>query len=172
MPFNRLILCRPLPAINLSWHQGLFQWVSFLPQVTKYWTLRFSISSSSEYSGFISFRIERFDLLSVQGTLKSLFQHHSLKASILWDSAFFMIQLSYLCMATGKSIDLTIGTSGSKVTSLLFNMLSSLAIAFLPRNKHLLISWLQSHSSVILGPKKMKFVSFQFPSFYLPGSII
>ena len=96
-----------LPVINLSEHQGLFQWVGFLPQVTKYWTLRFRISPSSKYSGFISFRIEWFDLLSVQGTLKSLFQHHSLKASVLQHSAFFMVQLSHPYITTGKNIPLT-----------------------------------------------------------------
>ena len=120
----------------------------------KYWS--FSISPSNEYSGLISFRIDWFDLLAVRGTLKSLFQHHSSKASILWCSAFFMVQLSHPYMTTGKTIVLTMLTFVSKVMSLLFNMLSRLVIAFLPRSKRLLISWLQSPSAVILEPRKIK----------------
>ena len=108
----------------------------------KYWSFSFTISSSNEYSGLISFRIDRLDLLAVQGTLKNLLQHHSSKASILRCSAFFMIQLSYPYMTTGKTIALTGQTSVSKVISLLFNMLSKLVITFLPKSKHLLISWL------------------------------
>ena len=119
----------------------------------------FSISPSNEYSGLISFRINWFDLLAVQGTLMSLLQHHSSKASILQHSAFFSVQLSYLYMTTGKTIALTRQTFVSKVMSLLFNMLSRLVIALLPRSKHLLISWLQSPSAVILESKKIKSVT-------------
>ena len=120
----------------------------------KYWS--FSFSPSNEYSGLIPFRIEWFDLLAVQGTLKNLLQHLSSKVSILWCSAFFMVQISHPYMTTGKVIALTRWTFVGKVTSLLFNMLSRLVIAFLPRSKHLLISWLQSPSAVILEPKKIK----------------
>ena len=116
----------------------------------------FSIILSNEYSGLISFRMDWLDLLAVQGTLKSLLQHHSSKTSILWCSAFFMVQLSHLCMTTGKMIVLTRQTIVDKVMSLLLNMLSRLVIAFLPRSKCLLISWLQSPSAVILEPKKIK----------------
>ena len=118
----------------------------------KYWSFRFSISLSSEYSGMISFRIDWFDLLAVQGTLKSLLQHHSSKASILQCSAFFIVQLSHPYMTTGKTIALTRRTFVGKVMFLLFNMLSRLVIIFLPRSKCLLISWLQSPSAVILEP--------------------
>ena len=110
----------------------------------KYWSFSYSISSSNEYSGLITFRIDWFDLLGVQGTLKGLLQHHSLKVSVLWCSAFFMVQFSHPYMTTEKTIALTRQTYVSKVMSLLFNMLSRLAIAFLPRRKCLLISWLQS----------------------------
>ena len=120
---------------------------------------------SNEYSGLVSFRIDWLDLLAVQGTLKSLLQHHGSKASILWCSAFFMVQLSHLYMTTGKTIALTRQTFVGKVMSFLFNMLSRLIIAFLPRNKHLLISWLQSPSAVILEPKRIKSLSL-FP--FLP----
>jgi len=120
----------------------------------KYWSFSFTISPSNEYSGLISFRIDWFDLLAVHGTLKSLLQHHSSKVSILRHSAFFMDQLSHPSMTTGKTIALIRRTFVSKVMSLLFNMLSRLVIAFLPRSKHLLISWLQSPSAVILEPKK------------------
>ena len=117
----------------------------------------FKISPSNEYSGLISFRTYWFDLLAVQGTLKSLLQHHSSKTSILWCSDFFMVQLSHPYMEwTGKTIALIRQTFVGKVISLLFNMLSRLVIAFLPRSKHLLISWLQSPSAVILEPKKIK----------------
>ena len=119
----------------------------------------FSMSPSSEYSGLISFRIDWFYLLAIQGTLKSLLQHHNLKASILWWSAFFMIQSSYPYMTTGKTIALTIWTFVSKVISLLFNTLSRFVIAFLPRSRRLLTSWLQSLSTVILEPKKIKSVT-------------
>ena len=128
------------PALNVSQHQGLFQWVGSSPQVPKYWS--FSISTASKYSGLISFRIDWFDLLALQGTLKSFLQHHSSKASILRRSAFFTVQLSHPYVTTGKTIALTRHTSVGKVMSLLFKMLSMLVIAFLPRSKHLLISWL------------------------------
>ena len=120
--------------------------------------MEFSSSPSSEYSGLISFRIDWFDLFAVQGTLKSLLQHHSSKASILWHSAFFIVQLSHLYMTTEKTIALTIWTFVSKVIYLLFNTLSRFVIAFLLRSKCLLISWLQSPSVVILQPKKIKSV--------------
>ena len=116
----------------------------------------FSISPSNKYSGLISFRMDWFNLLAVQGTLKSLLQHHSSKASILQCSAFFIVQLSHPYMTTGKTIALTTRTFVGKAMTLLYNMLSSLAITFLPRNKHLLISWLQSQSAVILEPQKIK----------------
>ena len=119
----------------------------------KYWNFSFSISPFNEYSGLISFRIDWLDLLTDQRTLKSLLQYHSLKASILWCSAFFMVQLSHPYMTTGKTIALTRRTFVSKVISLLFNMPSRFFIAFLPRSKCLLISWLQSPSAVILKPK-------------------
>ena len=121
----------------------------------KYWSFSFSISPSKEYSGLISFRMDWFDHLSVQGTLKSL-QHHSSKASILWHSAFFILQISHPYMTTGKTIALTRWTFVGKVMSLLFNMLSRFVIAFLSRNKSLLISWLQSPSTVIFGAQKNK----------------
>ena len=151
-PFHPLSSPSP-PAFHLFQHQGLFQWVSSCIRCPKYWSFSFSISHSSEYSGLISFRRYWLDLLAVQGTFKSLLQHHSSKASILWHSAFFMAQLSHPYMTTGKTIALTRWTFVSKVMSLLFNMLSMLIIAFLPRSKCLLISWLQSPSAVILEPK-------------------
>ena len=123
----------------------------------KYWSFNFSISSSNEYSGLVSFRIDWFDL--VQGTLKSLLQHHSLKAPILEHSAFFMVQLSHLYMTTGKATALSRWTFVNKVMSLLFNTLSRFVIAFLPSSKCLLISWLPSPSAVILEPKKIKSVT-------------
>ena len=144
------------PAFSLSQHQGLFQWVSSLQQWPKYWSFSFSISPSNEYSGLISFRIDLFDFLAVQGTLKSLRQHNSSKASILWRLAFFMVQLSHPHMTTRKTIALTRWTFVGKVMSLLFNKLSRLVIAFLPRSKHLLISWLQSPSAVILESQKSR----------------
>ena len=159
------------PAFNLSQHQGLFQWVSPSHQVAKVLEFQFSISPSYEYSGLISFRIVLFDLLAAQGTLKSLLQHHSSKASILWHSAFCTVQLSHAYMMTGKTIALTRWTFVGKLMYLLFNMLSRLVIAFLPGSKCLLISWLQSPSAVILEPKKNK-VSHCFHCFpiYLPWS--
>ena len=131
-------------------------------------SISFNISPSSEYSGLISFRMDQFDLFAVQGTLKSLLQHHSSKASILWHSAFFIAQLSHPHMTTGKTKALTRWTFVGKVMSLLFNMLSRLVIAFLPRSKCLLISWLRSPSAVILEPKKIKslIVSIVSPSFH------
>ena len=122
----------------------------------KYWSFTFTISSSSEYSGLISFGINWFDLHAVQGTLKSLLQHHSTKASILWHPAFFMVQISHPYMTTGKTIALTRWTFVGKIMSLFFHMLSRLVIAFLPRSKRLSISCLQSPSTVILEPKKIK----------------
>ena len=121
-----------------------------------YWSFSFSISPSNEYPGLISFRMDWLDLLAVHGTLKSLLQHHSSKASILWFSAFFIVQLSHPYMTTGKTIALSRWTFVDKVMSLLFNMLSRLVITFLPRSKRLLISWLQSPSAVILEPRKIK----------------
>ena len=129
-----------------------------------YWSFSFSISPSSEYTGLISFRINWLDLLAVQGTLKSLFQHHSSKASILQCSAFIIVQLSHPYMTTGKTIALTRWTFVGKVMSLLFNMLSRLVIAFLPKSRHLLISCLQSPSAVILEPKTRKSVTVSIAS--------
>ena len=126
------------PAFSLSQHQGLFQWLALCIRWPNYWSFSFSVSPSKEYSGLISFRIDWFGLHAVQGTLKSLLQHHSLKAPKLWHSAFFMVQLSHLYMTTGRIIALTIRTFVSKVMFLLFNMLSRLVIAFLPRSKPLL----------------------------------
>ena len=148
MSSNHFILCHPLlllpsifPSIRVLSKESVLciRW-------PKYW----SISPSNEYSGLISFKIDWFDLFAVQGTLKSLLQHHSSKASILWCSAFFIVQLSHPYMATGKTVSLTRSTFVGKVMFLLFNMLSNLVIAFLPRSKHLLISWLQLLSKVIL----------------------
>ena len=158
MPSNHLILCCPLlllpsifPSIRVFSNESVLhiRW-------PKYWSFSFSISLSNEYSGLISFRMDWLDLLAVQGTLKSLLQHHSSKASILMFSAFFIAQLSHPYMTTGKTIALTRWTFVDKVMSLLFNVLSRLVIAFLPRSKCLLISWLQSPSAVILEPKKIK----------------
>ena len=129
------------PTLNLSQHQGLFQLVSSSHQVAKYWRFNFSISPSNDYSGLISFRMDRLDLLPVQGTLKSIIQHHSSKASILRHSAFFMVQLSHPYMTTGKTIALTIQIFVGKVMSLLFNAL--LCLSYLPRSKCLLIVLLQ-----------------------------
>ena len=137
--------------------------------MAKYWSFSFSISPSNEYSGLISFRIDWLDLLAVQGTLKNLLQHHSSKASILQHSAFFIVQLSHPYMTTGKTIALTRWTLVGKVMSLLFNMLSRLVIAFLPRSKYLLISWLQSPSAVILEPSQNKLCHcFHCFAIYLP----
>ena len=158
MPSNNLILCHPLllpPSIFLS--VGVFSKESILHRWPKYWSFSFSISSSNEYSGLIYFKVDWLNLLAVQETRKSLLQYHTSKASILWCSAFFIVQFQY--MTTGKTIALTRWTSVGKVIYLLFNMLSSFVIAFLPRSKHLFISWLQSTSTVVLEPKKIKSVT-------------
>ena len=142
------------PAPNPSQHQSLFQWVNSSMRWPKFWSFSFSIIPSKEHPGLISFRIDWLDLLTVQGTLKSLLQYHSSKASILQRSAFFTIQLSHPYMTTGKNIALTRWTLVGKVMSLLLNMLSRLVITFLPRSKRLLISWLQSPSQWIWSPQK------------------
>ena len=158
MPSNHLILHHPLlllpsipPNIRVFSNESTLRM-----RWPKYWSFHFSISPSKEIPGLISFRMDWLDLLAVQGTLKSLRQHHSSKASILRRSAFFTVQLSYPYMTTGKTIALTRRTLVGKAMSLLLNMLSRLVITFLPRSKHLLISWLQSPSAVLLEPKKIK----------------
>ena len=158
MPSNHLILCCPLlllpripPSIRVFSSES-----TLCMRWPKYRNFSFSISPSDEHPGLISFRMDRLDLLAVQGTLKSLLQHHSSKASILLRSAFFTVQLSHPYTTTGKTIALTRWTFVGKVMSLLFNMLSRLVITFLPRSKHLLTSWLQSPSAVILEPPKIK----------------
>ena len=138
------------PDFNLCQHQGLFQWVSSSHEVAKYWSFSFSISPFNEHPGLISFRMDWLDLLAVQGTLKSVLQHYSSKASILRCSAFFTVQLSHPYVTTEKTIALTRWTFVGQVMSLLFNMLSRLVITFLPRSKCLLSSWPQSPSAVIL----------------------
>ena len=168
MPSNHLILCRPLllpPSVSPSIRVFSNESVLYI-RWPKYWSFSFSISSSNEYSGLISFRLDWLDLLACQGTLKSLLQHHSSKASILQRSAFFIVQFSHPYMTTGKTIALTRQTFVGKVMSQLYNMLSRLVIVFLPRSKRLLISWLQSPSVVILEPKKIKSVTVStvFPS--------
>ena len=154
MPSNHLILCRPLllppsifPSIRVFSNESVLH-----IRRPKHWS--FNISPSNEYSGLISFRMDWLDLLAVQGTLKSLLQHHSSKTSILQHSAFFTVQLSHPYVTTGKSIALTRQTFVGKVISLLLNMLFRMVIAFLPRSKCLLISWLQAPSAVILEPQK------------------
>ena len=168
MPFNHLILCHPLlllpsifPSISVFSNESVLhiRW-------PKYWSFSFNVSPSSEHSGLISFRMDCLDLLAVQGTLKSLLQHHSSKASILLHSAFFTVQLLYPYMTIGKTIALTRWTFVGKVMSLLLNMLSRLVITFLPRSKRLLISWLQSPSAVILELPKI--VSYYCFPIYLP----
>ena len=157
MPSSHLILCHPLflppipPSIRLFSNES-----SLLMRWPKYWSFSFSITPSKEYPGLISFRMDWLDLLAVQGTLKSLLQHHSSKASFLRRSAFFTVQLSHPYMTTGKIIALTRQTFIGKVMSLLLNMLSRLVITFLPRSKRFLISWLQSPTAVILEPQKIK----------------
>ena len=157
MPSNHLVLCRPflfLPSIFPS--SRVFSSESALHiRWPKHWSFSFSISPSNEHPGLISFRMDWLDLLAVQGILKSLPQHHSLKVSVLWHSAFFIVQLSHPYMTTGKTIALTIWSCEGKVMSLLFNMPSRFVIVFLPRSKCLLISWLQSLSAVIWEPKKI-----------------
>ena len=156
MPSNPLILCCPLllppsilPSIRIFSNESALhiRW-------PKYWSFSFSISPSNEYSGLISFRMDWVDLLAVQGTLKSLLQHYSSKASILQPSAFFIVQLSHPYMTTGKIIALTRWTFVGKVMSVLFNMLSRLVVTFLPRSKHVLISWLRHHLQRFWNPKK------------------
>ena len=170
MPCNHIILCHSLlllpsvfPSIRVFSNESVLciNW-------PKYWSFSFSISPSSEYSGLISFRIDWLDLLAVQGTLKSLLQYHNSKASILWPSAFFIVQLSHPLMTTEKNQSLTRWTFVGKVHSLLFNVLFRLVTVFLPRNKCVLISWLQSPSAVILEPKKIVSHCFYCFSIYLP----
>ena len=170
MPSSHLILCRPLlllppipPSIRVFSNESTLhvRW-------PKYWSFSFSIIPSKEIPGLISFRMDWLDLLAVQGTLKSFLQHHSSKASILWRSAFFTVQLSHPYMPTGKTIALTRQALVSKVTSLLLHILSRLVITFLPRSKRLLISWLQSPSAVISEPKKIKSDSFYGFLIYFP----
>ena len=169
MPSNHLILCRPLlllpsffPSSRVVSNESVLclRW-------PKYWSFSFSISPYNEYLGLIPFRMDWLDLLAVPGTLKSLLQHHSSKAPSLRRSAFFIVQLSHLYMTTGKTIALTRQTFVGKVMSLLFNMLSRLVIAFLPRSKRLLISWLQSPSAVILEPPKIKSLTFPTVSSFI-----
>ena len=166
MPSNHLILLLILPSVFLS-SRAFSSELTLCIRWPKDWSFSFNISPSNEYSGLISFRIDWLDL-AVQGTLKSLLWHCSSKASVLWHSAFFMVQLSHLYMTTDKTIPLAMLTYVSKVMSLLFNTLSRFVIAFLPKSKHLLISWLQSPSTVILEPKKIMSVPV-FP-IYLPWS--
>ena len=160
-PSNHLILCCPLlllpsifPIIKVFSNESVLciRWLN-------YWSFSFSISPSNEYSGLISFRMDWVDLLAVQGTLKSLLQHHSSKVSILQCIAFLIVQLSHPYMTTGKTRALTRWAFVDKIKFLLFNMLSRLVITFLPRSKHLIISWLQSPSAVTLEPKKIKSVT-------------
>ena len=171
MPSSHLILCHPLlllpsifPSIRIFSNESALhiRW-------QKYWSFSFNISPSNEHLGLISFSMDWLDLFEVQGTLKSLLQHHSSKASILWHLAFFIVQRSHPYMTTRKTIALTRRTSVDQVISLLFNMLSRLAVTFLLRSKHLLISWLQSPSAVILEPQKIKLatVSIVSPSICL-----
>ena len=170
MPSNHLILCHPLlllpsifPSIRVFSNESALhiRW-------PKYWSFSFNISPSNEHPGLISFRMDWLVLFAVQGTLKNLLQHHSSKVSILWRSAFFIVQLSHPYMTTGKIIALTRQTFVGKVMSLLFNMLSRLVITFLSRSKRLLISWLQSPSAVILEPRKIVWYCFHCFSIYLP----
>ena len=161
MPSNHLILCYPLlvppsvfPSIRVFSNESVLhiRW-------PKCWSFTFSISPSKEYSGPISFRMDWMELLAVQGTLRSFLKNHNSKTSILWLSALFIVQFSHPYMTTGKTIALTRQTFGGKVMSLLFNILSRLVVTFLPRSKHLLITWLQSPSAVILESKEIKFVT-------------
>ena len=170
MPSNHLILCCPLlllhsifPSIRVFSNESVLciRW-------PKFWSFSYNISPSNEHPGLISFRMDWLDLLAVQGTLKSLLQYHSSKASILHYSAFSIVQLSHPYMTTGKTIALTRQTFVGKVMSLFFNMLSRLVITFLPRSKRLLISWLQSPSAVILEPRKIVSHCFHCFPIYLP----
>ena len=168
MPFNHLIFCQPLllpPSIFASIRVFSNESVLCI-RWPKYWSFSFNISPFNEYPGLISFRMDWLDLLAIQGTLKSLLQHHSSKASVLQCSAFFMVQVSHPYMTTGKTIALTRWTFVGKVMSLLFNMLCRLVIAFLPRSKRLLISWLQSPSALVLEPRKIKSVTVSFPHLF------
>ena len=171
-PSNHLILCSPFvlllsifPSIRVLSNESALhiKW-------PKHWTFSFSISPSNEYSGLISFSVDWLDLLAVQGTLKRLPQHHSSKASILWCLAFFIVQLSHPYVTISKNIALTRWTFVGKVVSLLFNVLFRVVLAFLPRSKCLLISWLLSPSSVILEPRKIVCHCFYFFPIYLPWS--
>ena len=173
-PSNHLILCRALlllpsifPSIRVFSNKSALhiRW-------PKFWSFSFNISPSNEHPRLISFRMDWLDLLAVQGTLKSLLQHHSSKASILQHSAFFTVQLSHAYMTTGKTRALTRQTFVGKVMSLLLNMLSRLVITFLPRSKHLLISWLQSPSSVILKPRKIKSATISTASPFICHEVI
>ena len=171
MPSNHLILCHPILLLSSIFPsiRAFSNELALCIRSPKYWSFNFSISPSDEYSGPISFRMDWFDLLAVQGTLKSLHQHHSSKASILWCSSFFIVQLSHPHMTTGKTIALTRWTFVDSVMSLLFNMLSRLVIAFLSRSKCLLISWLQSPSAVILEhPQNKVCQCFHCFPIYLP----
>jgi len=168
MPSNHLILCRPLfllpsvfPNIRVFSNESALR-----IRRPKYWSFSFNISPSNEHPGLISFRMDWLDLLAVLGILKSLLQHHSSKASILRRSAFFIVQLSHPYMTTGKTIALSRWTFVGKVMSLLFNMLCRLVITFLPRSKHLLISWLQLPSAVILEPRKIKSATVSTPHLF------
>ena len=154
MPSNHLILCHPLllPLSIFPSIRGFSNMSVLRIRWPKHWSFSFNISPSNEHPGLISFRMDWLDFLAVQGTLKSLLQHHSSKASIIWHAAFFIVQLSHPYMTTGKTIALTRWTFVGKVISLLFNMLSRLVITFLPRNMLRLISWLQSPFAVILEP--------------------
>ena len=170
MPSNHLILCHNLllltsifPSVRIfsNEYAVCIRW-------PKYWSFSFNISPSNEHPGLISFRMDWLDLLAVQGTLKSLLQHHSSKASVVWHSAFFIVQLSHPYTTTGKTITLTRQTFVGKVMSLPFNTLSSLVITFLPRSKRLLISWLKSPSALILEPQKINLTLFPLFPIYFP----
>ena len=172
MPSNHLILYCPLLLLPSAFPRiRVFSNETFLCiKWPKYWSLSFNIIPSNEYSGLMTLRIDWFDLLAVQGTLKSLLQHHSSSATIIQCSAFLMVQLSHPYVTTGKTIALTRWTFVDKIMSLLFNMLSRLLIVFLSRSEHLLISWLQSPSAVILEPKKIVCHCFHCFPIYLPWS--
>ena len=169
MPSNHLILCHPLLLASIFPSIRVFSNESVLRmRWPKYWSFSFNISPSNEHPGLISFKMDWLDHLAVQGTLKSLLQHHSSEASVLRCSAFFTVQLSHPYLTTGKTIALTRRTLVGKVMSLLFNVLSRLVITFLPRSKCLSISWLQSPSAVILEPKKIKSDTFSTVSHLFP----
>ena len=174
MPFNHLICWCPLlllpsffPSISVFFNKSALHimW-------SNYWSFSFNINPSNEHSGLIPFRMDWLDLLVIQGTLKSLLQHHSSKTSIIWHSAFFIVQFSYPYMTTGKIIALSRWTFVDKVMSLLFNMLSMLVITFLPRSKFFLISWLQSPSAAILEPRKLKSATVSTVSPSIPHEVM